>query len=74
MIILVKIQTALNAFSSLVVIIIKFSYFFRFDIDRSVIRLLDRNIQTRENRPSTNTVVRIRTADILGSNEYRELE
>ncbi|CAF5089402.1 unnamed protein product, partial [Rotaria sp. Silwood1] len=38
------------------------------------IRLLDRNIQTRENRPSTNTVVRIRTADILGSNEYRELE
>ncbi|CAF1337765.1 unnamed protein product, partial [Rotaria sordida] len=45
-----------------------------FDIDRSIIRLLDRNNQKLDNRPSTNRVVRIRTEDILGSIEYRELE
>ncbi|CAF4070256.1 unnamed protein product [Rotaria sordida] len=53
---------------------ITYVYLLPFDIDRSIIRLLDRNNQKLDNRPSTNRVVRIRTEDILGSIEYRELE
>ncbi|CAF2976124.1 unnamed protein product [Rotaria sp. Silwood2] len=44
-----------------------------FDINRSIIKLPDRNSQL-ENRPSTSTIVQLRTTDILCSIEYRELE
>ncbi|CAF4035086.1 unnamed protein product [Rotaria sordida] len=45
-----------------------------FDINRSIIRLPDRNSQTHENRPSTSTPVQLRAIDIQCSIEYRELE
>ncbi|CAF4970332.1 unnamed protein product, partial [Rotaria sp. Silwood1] len=45
-----------------------------FDVNRSIIRLPDRNSQTRENRPSTSTPVQLRAIDVQCSIEYRELE
>ncbi|CAF4329211.1 unnamed protein product [Rotaria sp. Silwood2] len=44
-----------------------------FDINLSIIKLPDRNSQL-ENRPSTSTIVQLRTMDILCSIEFRELE
>ncbi len=59
---------------SCIFIIVHNIFFFRFNIDRSIIRMPDSTSQAPANRPSTNTVVQIRTADVLGSIEYRELQ
>lgn len=59
---------------SCIFIIVHNIFFFRLNIDRSIIRMPDSSSQAPANRPSTNVVVQIRTADVLGSIEYRELE
>ncbi|CAF2862228.1 unnamed protein product [Rotaria sp. Silwood2] len=52
---------------------VKFLHVTNFDINLSIIKLPDRNSQL-ENRPSTSTIVQLRTMDILCSIEFRELE
>lgn len=59
---------------SCIFIIVHNIFFFRLNIDRSIIRMPDSTSQAPANRPSTNMVVQIRTADVLSSIEYRELE
>ncbi len=59
---------------SCIFIIVYNIFFFRLNIDRSIIRMPDLASQAPANRPSTNVVVQMRTADVLGSIEYRELQ
>ena len=49
-------------------------FIFSANIDRSIIRKPDINNQACENRMSSNPIVQMRTADILSSIEYRELQ
>ena len=73
MVILAKRQTGINGFLILL-LSLKVLLFFSFDVDRSIIRLPDASNRSHENRPTTNTVLHMRTADILSSFEYRQLE